>query len=130
MLAIRRFVVPGDPVSKARPRVTRHGNTYTPKSTRDAEERVRAAYLQLHERTSFSGRVKVTLLFRRYERHGRDADNLIKTVLDALNGVAYADDSQVEAGEWDTQWVDRREDACTEVTLFLTPEPARPPRGK
>lgn len=131
MLSVRVFTVPGEPISKARPRVTRNGNTYTPRSTRAAEAQVRAAYLRLHGHASVAEAVvKVHLRFCRYERHARDADNLIKTVLDALNGVAYVDDSQVEGGEWVTEWVNSREEARTVVTLFLTNDQPRPPRFK
>lgn len=38
-----RFFVDGRPVPKGRPRVTRHG-TYTPKSTREYEAAIRAAW--------------------------------------------------------------------------------------
>lgn len=130
MSTLRGFVVPGEPFSKARPRVTRHGNTYTPAPTVAAQARVRAAYLREHAAAPRAhGVVGVSLTFHRYERHARDADNMIKAVLDALNGVAYDDDSQVECGTWTTVWVDRREDARIVVGLTLTDDRPRPPRA-
>lgn len=126
------FTVPGEPTSKARPRVTRKGNTYTPASTVRAEEAVRSAYLVAgHGMIAGPDQVvSAHFTFHRYERMVRDADNLIKVVLDALNGIAYPDDSQAESGSWQTEWVDVRADARTEVTLYTWPIPPRPPRRK
>lgn len=112
------FVVDGPAVPKQRPRV--HGRqAYTPKKTRDYEERVREAF-----RSSYNGpvpiydkgeAVKVTiqviqqipkswsnskhLKAERGEisptsRNG-DLDNIAKSILDALNGYVYEDDCQV-----------------------------------
>lgn len=106
------FTVDGRPVPKGRPRVTQHG-TYTPKSTQIFESEIRTAWLQLGERpfedgealdvmvnayypipsgTTKSKRQKLHLT--PYLKRG-DIDNIIKAVLDALNGFAYKDDSAV-----------------------------------
>ena len=96
---------------KQRPRVTAHG-TYTPRSTREAEAAVRAAFLAAagpFEAPLFGGApVALTVDVRRHLPKSRprrvvsepdtfkpDADNVCKLVADALNGVAWADDSQV-----------------------------------
>ena len=39
------FFVPGQPVGKARPRITLMGHAFTPKKTVEAENRIRSAYL-------------------------------------------------------------------------------------
>ena len=110
---VAEFVIPGSPQGKARPRVTSHG-TYTPKKTKDYERKVCfeyqrqssawfgesalavhiAAYLPIPQSKPktirakmLSGEIRPTIK--------ADADNLAKSVLDALNGVAYKDDSQV-----------------------------------
>ena len=99
---------------KARPRFSR-GHAYTPKATSDAQETIAAAYVKACGgdalKASEGVPVAVAVLttrnvrtgFRRREGDAHadlqkpDADNIAKLVLDALNGLAYADDSQVVA---------------------------------
>ena len=104
-------------IGKARPKVTRHGN-YTPAKTRRAEQAIRAAYEQAvtdkggtvddyrspaHE--SVSLRIETQRPLPESRRKGistepdtymPDADNVTKLVMDALNGVAWVDDAQVD----------------------------------
>lgn len=106
------FTVDGRPVPKGRPRVTRHG-TYTPKSTQIFESAIRAAWLERGEKPFADGealdimvnayfpipsgtpkRKRDGLHLTPYLKRG-DIDNIIKAVLDALNGIAYKDDSAV-----------------------------------
>lgn len=107
--------VPGKPMGKARPRVTRRGITYTPKATAERERLVQTCYhdgylgseplegplavvidaiypvpksAPAKERIRMtSGEIPPTVR--------PDVDNVAKLVLDALNGTAYLDDSQV-----------------------------------
>lgn len=106
------FTVDGRPVPKGRPRVTRHG-TYTPKSTQVFGSAIRAAWLKKGEKPFEDGEaldVMVNAYFpipsgtpknKKGELHltpclkRGDIDNIIKAVLDALNGYAYKDDSAV-----------------------------------
>jgi Holliday junction resolvase RusA-like endonuclease len=107
------FTVPGDPVAKGRPRVVRDGaftRTFTPKTTVDFENRVRFAAEHAGARP-LEGPVSMTVTAMFAMPKGRfrkraprpaewkttkpDLDNLLKSVKDALNGIAYADDSQV-----------------------------------
>lgn len=112
MKRVVTFAVDGRPVPKGRPRVTRHG-TYTPKSTQIFETAVRAAWLKTGEKPFENGEaleVMVNAYFPipsgtpKRKRDGLDLspylkrgdiDNIIKAVLDALNGYAYKDDSAV-----------------------------------
>jgi Holliday junction resolvase RusA-like endonuclease len=88
------FTVAGEPMSKARARVTKSGHAYTPKATIEAEGRVREAFgATTHE--GFSNAVGVELAFYQGTRARKDIDNMAKLILDALNGVAWADDVQV-----------------------------------
>jgi len=89
------FTVDGEPVPKARPRLGRGGHAYTPSRTAAWEERVGWAYREA-QGPEFHGPVQVALHFRRKSRRRADLDNLIKSVLDGLNGVAWQDDSQVK----------------------------------
>ena len=104
------FFVPGRPVGKERPRV--YGNrAFTPTKTKDYEAAVGWAYKAAGGKM-MEGGVKVTIevVFappeslsktRRekmlYEAclHRPDLDNVAKSVLDGLQGVAFKDDAQV-----------------------------------
>ena len=104
-----RFVVPGQPVGKQRPRFAR-GRAYTPKKTADYEKHV-AAYARLALAAHGpipDGPVAVRLvlvfdrpkrLLRKKDPPGRmwhtmtpDIDNCAKACLDGLQGVLFKDD--------------------------------------
>ncbi len=109
------FTVPGKPQGKARPRFDgRSGRAYTPKNTRAYEETVRACFLRAYRSTRLSGEIEAVITAQfsvpknvsKFKRaamlDGRinptmkpDADNIIKAILDALNGYAYRDDAAV-----------------------------------
>jgi crossover junction endodeoxyribonuclease RusA len=95
--AVVRFVFEGAPVSKGRPRsFISKGKivTYTPPQTREAEAAiVKSAIEQGAE--PLAGALRVCLRFFEADLRLRDADNLAKLCLDALNGVAFADDKQI-----------------------------------
>lgn len=87
------FTVPGNPVPKERARVTRRG-TYTPQRTKNWEAAVRQTYQQA-QGPLFTGPVQVTMHFYRRTRHRADVTNMAKAIEDALNGIAWEDDSQI-----------------------------------
>jgi len=112
------FTVPGLPIGKGRPKFTRTGHTYTPEKTRTYEDKVRlcwktqigqtfpagvpilvsgVAYFPIPKRTS---QKKAAELEGAFHLKRPDTDNLVKAVLDALNGHAYPDDSAVMLGLW------------------------------
>lgn len=120
--SVRRLTIPGEPLGKARPRVTRHG-TYTPKATREAEARIRAAWDAEHGHLGepdASARFGLQVTFWRKARHRRDVDNLAKLVMDALNGApgAWADDYQVEHLVARVRWVEDKADTRTTVAVW------------
>ncbi len=88
-----KFVVPGEPRSKQRPRVTTRG-TFTPKETIERERAVRDAWYGRGE-PRFEHQVVIEIDFFNATRHRRDIDNMAKLVLDGLNGVAFVDDHDV-----------------------------------
>ena len=113
-----KFTVPGIPRGKQRPRVCRINGrnlTYTPRQTIEYEELVRASYtavskiffdkdtplkisiIALYSKPkSVSKKLKNSMLTGCILPTKKpDSDNIIKIILDALNGVAYWDDSQV-----------------------------------
>ena len=108
-----KFTVPGVPVGKGRPRFTRSGHTYTPEKTKAYESFVRECWKK-QSGAEFAGGVPLKAEIhghfpipaslskkRRTAMNGTphtkkcDADNLAKSILDALNGVAYPDDSAI-----------------------------------
>lgn len=100
-------------VGKQRPRATVRGGRarmYTPSKTRVFEEVIRKAWKEQvgTEWASFRGSVTVCVSMTRElsksnpkKWEGRqdtkkpDVDNVLKAVLDALNGLAYADDCTI-----------------------------------
>lgn len=114
-----RFTVPGIPVGKARPRVTFQGgraHAYMTDRTREYENRIRAGYLKQFGRKKIDGAVRVDVIayftppksvskkMRASMLDGEipytkkpDTDNIIKSVTDALNNVAYTDDAYIIA---------------------------------
>lgn len=110
------FVVPGEPRGKGRPRFTRDGHAYTDEETRSYEKKIITYYRQYLRSFQWGDNamvsVEVTAVYpipksatkatRAAIEAGQilpkkkpDIDNVIKVVLDSLNGIAYKDDSQV-----------------------------------
>ena len=97
----------GTPIGKARPRFgrTKSGQvvTFTAQKTRNFERDLRSlAQVAMIGKTVLEGPVKVTLTacFSHKTKTGwhvsrPDLDNIIKAVLDALNGIVFDDDSAV-----------------------------------
>lgn len=90
-----------DPEPKARPRFTRQGRAYTPKGTRDYEALLKDAFnrawgLPVLEniplRCEVVFHVKRPKVKRDYPITRPDVDNLLKAVLDAMNGTVVKDD--------------------------------------
>ncbi len=94
MTRIVSLVIEGNPLPKARPRVTRKG-TWTPKKQRENSQSMAWEIRLACQHRPFQGPVQVELAFYRRTNHPVDLDNLIKQVLDAGNLVAWEDDDQV-----------------------------------
>lgn len=117
---------------KARPRFTRGGHTYTPTSTRVAEEAVAAEWQAKSGGLVAPAHVPVTVeivierelpkgrpkyLRRESDTFKPDIDNVAKLVLDALNGVAWADDAQVT--RLYVRKADRKREQTTSTTIVV-----------
>lgn len=115
------FTIPGKPQGKARARTfynpkTKGMSSVTPEKTVLYENLVATCYMQQAGDESFADddclRVRIQAYFEpaksisKVKRKGMlegvilpskkpDIDNIVKAVLDALNGVAYRDDTQV-----------------------------------
>jgi len=91
------FTLPGEPVCKGRPRFLRNGATYTDAKTRAAEAAIGWAYREAAGAAArpLAGQVQIGMLFCVGTRRRKDLDNMVKLVMDALNRLAWRDDSQV-----------------------------------
>lgn len=105
-----KFVIPGEPIAKERPRLGKNGRVYTPNKTHNFETMCSLAYGNRHY---FTGNLRVELLFKfkvpkSYTKKNKekalngnigptkkDIDNCIKAVLDGLNGKAWKDDRYI-----------------------------------
>lgn len=110
--------IPGKPVGKGRPRYANIKGvvrTYTPKTTADYEKLVKANFRKQNPRaTPLSGPINFEILAlypipASYSKRKSaacqtgcltptvkpDIDNVAKSILDALNQIAYADDAQI-----------------------------------
>ena len=101
-MTILKFFVEGAAIGKARPRVTRSG-TFMPTTYRAWINTVRDDVLVACGMLTLSGTpwdgsgdcYGVSMHFYLGDKRRRDVDNLAGAVLDACNGVLWADDSAV-----------------------------------
>ena len=110
------ITISGDPVGKGRPRFVRAtGRTYTPENTAKYENLVRVTFAAKYpDHVPIDTAVSLTIRaffkipeswpkYKKQEaRDGRtmktskpDLDNIIKSVCDGLNGVAWTDDARI-----------------------------------
>ena len=112
-----RLTIEGNPVGKGRPKFTKTGVAYTPKETKEYENVIRALYRTEYRGFKFQKEVALDLRIRAYypipksDNRGLqmkkikneirphnikpDIDNVVKIVCDALNDMAYHDDTQI-----------------------------------
>lgn len=111
------FTVLGEPKGKGRPRFARRGNfvsSYTPKETLNYEAFIKMCYIDAAKGEVFEGPVEAEINCHfgiprsvSKKKHKQmadgevpclkkcDLDNIAKSVLDAVNTIAYKDDSQI-----------------------------------
>ena len=109
------LMIPGKPLGKQRPRMTRGGHVYTPQQTVNYEVQIKEAFraeypdfvpmdkaLRMSVIASFpiprswpmwKQELAMTSTIRMTQMP--DGDNILKVTKDALNKMAYKDDSQV-----------------------------------
>ena len=113
------FEIVGEPQGKGRPRFSTRGGfvkTYTPEKTASYENFVKVCYLNKYKGQKLDGEIiaEITAYFsipKSFSKKKRseaiegkimptkkpDTDNIAKTILDSLNGIAFEDDKQVVA---------------------------------
>lgn len=107
-----QFEIPGKPMGKQRPRVTKWG-THTPEKTVNYETLVKEIYvinkfqmlqgpitadviIKYDIPKSTSKKQKELMLQDEIKPCKKpDIDNILKIIFDSLNGIAYKDDSQI-----------------------------------
>lgn len=92
-----RIRIPGRPVPKERPRRGKGGRWYTPRRTAQYEQLIghMARALTAGRDWPTDGSYQVDVTVRHSSKRPPDLDNILKTVLDGLQGVLYEDDRQV-----------------------------------
>jgi crossover junction endodeoxyribonuclease RusA len=114
MTLLVALTIPGPPVPKARARTVR-GHTYTPKKTREAEQRIgdflKVKYPGLRPSTA---RLRVVARFYLKGIRG-DSDNFLKLLMDGLNGRAFVDDKQVDSVSVEVQRYSPDPKTCVEI---------------
>lgn len=114
-----RFIIPGEPTGKARPRVVKRGayaTTYTPQKTVNYENLVKLEYQRQCGLERFSDDTQLKMTVKAYyglaasdskrKRLAKldgtirptkkpDCDNVGKIIADSCNGLAYRDDAQI-----------------------------------
>lgn len=141
------FIIPGEPKGKGRPRIVNRGKfskAYTPQETVAYENLIKVEYELQAERYKFSNGTFLEMRIEAYhsipgsvskKRRAMmlsgeirpikkvDCDNLIKVVADALNQVAYKDDTQIVECKCYKYYSD---DPCVKVRLTeLGVDPAK-----
>lgn len=118
--------VPGTPVGKGRPRISvrgGHAMAYTPEKTVRYENLVRTVFAKAYpDAVPLDVPVKVTVdaefpipkswskkkkASANYASKKPDIDNIIKSVFDGLNGVAWTDDAMVSIVEARKKYTDQ-----------------------
>ena len=122
------FTIPGEPTGKARPRVMKWG-AYTPEKTVLYENLVKTAYngrmmegaLCMEIKAKYQIPVSASKKKQEAMRNMQmfptkkpDCDNVIKIIADALNKIAYNDDSQIVIAKIEKMYADT---PSVEVTL-------------
>ena len=130
------FVVPGKVQGKARPRFSsKSGTVYTPGRTKSYERQIAEAY-EAQNGPCFQGSVAVMIdatlqIPKSWTRAKKadamkgkltpgkpDIDNILKVVLDGLNGIAYEDDKQVVIKKYKKVYADITRPAGLQVHVL------------
>ena len=130
------FTVYGDPKGKARPKFAKIGNfmrSYQTKKQNAVENYVKLAYLEAAKGVYLTGPLSMNIIAyypipKSTSKKKRDEmlagnirpiikpdyDNIVKSVADALNKVAYDDDKQIVSGSFEKFYGDR---VRTEISI-------------
>jgi len=137
-----QFTVPGKPMGKQRARTLKTGRSYTPKETVNYETLVKQIYIMQNFSKQLEGAIQaeITAYFPIPQSASKkkkeqmlsgeirpitkpDLSNIVKIIEDALNGIAYRDDSQIVKVHAEKYYSDqpRVEVTIKEIQDFNTP---------
>lgn len=112
------IIVPGEPIPKQSFRIGYRGRHFQPARVRAAQDQVGwCAREAMAGEPPLAGPVKVTATFARKSRRRTDLENLWKLAGDALEGIVYDNDAQIEYLELDKVQVDRLDEAKTTIRV-------------
>ena len=124
------LVIYGKPIGKARPRFGRNKGTgkvvtFTPQKTKNYEQEIATtAQCAMFGKTLMEGPLKVEIkaFFFHKTKEGfhvsrPDLDNIIKAILDGLNGVVFKDDASVAVVSASKSYVNSEEQERVEVVV-------------
>lgn len=125
-----KFYINTRPTPKGRPRLGKSGKVYTPNNTKVFEQICKLSYGNRYYFDKEYISIKITFKFKvpkSYSKNKRseaiegkirpstnDIDNLIKSVLDGLNGKAWKDDRYIYSIEAEKIFADKD---CIEVEI-------------
>ena len=109
------FKIPGEPMAKQRPVVTKAGHTYTPERTILYENLVKWCFIEANKEKvfwdneplsvdikayfkipkSYSKKRAMNCISGKISPSTKDCDNIAKIICDALNSIAYTDDKHI-----------------------------------
>jgi len=93
---ICKGVLLGEPIAKQRARIGKFG-AYTPAKTKQFQKQIAATaigQLTLPPKPDIALGIRVAFYTQTHQR--KDVDNMLKSVMDALNHLAFCDDSQIK----------------------------------
>jgi hypothetical protein len=124
------LVIYGKPIGKARPRFGRNKHTgkvvtFTPQQTKNYEQEIATtAQCAMFGKELMEGPLKVEIkaFFFHKTKEGfhvsrPDLDNIIKAILDGLNGVVFKDDASVAVLSASKSYVNSEEQERVEVVV-------------
>ena len=88
------FTIPTEPLSQPRPRLVNGHFLSNDKRTLAYKNLVKSIASEVFNEM-LEGEICAKIKFYRATKRRIDLDNLLKPILDSLNGIAYKDDSQV-----------------------------------
>lgn len=116
-------VVEGKPLGKQRPRLGRNGRAYNPKQTRDYETKIAKAGAKVIHEPFIERGVCVTVECYFSSKVHSDIDNVIKSAMDGLNGIAYSDDKLVDELHGFVFYCEKGEERMVIKISGQTPDP-------
>lgn len=124
------LIIYGKPIGKARPRFGRNKHsgkvvTFTPQKTKNYEQEIAmTAQCAMMGKLLMEGPLKVEIhayFFHKskdgYHVSRPDLDNVIKAILDGLNGIVFSDDASVAMLLASKKYVSSEEDERVEVVV-------------